>query len=397
MKQQQKKQMNQPGSSKHKKRIRRSFLACGIIMLVSGVILAQASGVLGTWTAPALHILFGTGQTSQKILQQSPRSYPHITGAETPMASKPAPAKPPTLAAMSLARITPLIAPALSGEGAWVTQGSTPAPYTSLPLISKTFLRPDPLRPSAVVTMIQFDTRFLKLHMVAGTTQPGGPRGMYGPGVIPAVDQQGNALLAAFNGGFMYADGNYGMQVGGTVYAPPQPGDATIAVTKTGQIIIGTWGVDPRLNSSYPGLLAWRQNVLLLINHGIINPLTQNGSLWGLTVLNQPWAYTWRSGLGITAQGSLIYAEGSLLSAQTLAVALHAAGAMMAMQTDINHFWVRCFLYNHSQNGSLQISRLDPGMYGTGNEYLQSTFRDFFYLTRLPSVSLPSAKLNDAE
>jgi hypothetical protein len=225
--------------------------------------------------------------------------------------------------------------------------------------------------------------------MVAGTTQPGGPRGVYGPGVIPASDQKGNALLAAFNGGFMYADGQYGMKVNGITYAPPQAGGATVAVTKEGQIIMGAWGIDQRLNSGNTDLVAWRQNVFLLIDHGVINPLTQNGALWGLTVLNQPWAYTWRSGIGITARGTYIYAEGNLLSAQTLAGALHAAGAVMAMQTDINHLWVRGFLYNRGRNGALQILKLDPTMYGTGSEYLTSTFRDFFYLTRFAFVLPP--------
>ncbi len=63
-------------------------------------------------------------------------------------------------------------------------------------------------------------------------------------------------------------------------------------MTKTGQIIIGAWDVDRRLTSSNPALVAWRQNAFLLIDHGAINPLAQNGALWGLTVLNQPWAYT---------------------------------------------------------------------------------------------------------
>lgn len=288
----------------------------------------------------------------------------------------------PPLDPMPLQPITSLIKPALTGEGVWVKLGTAPAPYTTLPLVTKTFLRPDPVRSTAVVTIIAYDTRFLRLHMVAGTTQPGGPLGVYGPGVIPFSDQKGNALLAAFNGGFMYADGHYGMKVSGVTYAPPQTGNATIAVTKTGQIMIGAWGVDSRLSLNNPNLVAWRQNVWLLIDHGIINPLTQNGSLWGLTVLNQPWAYTWRSGLGLTAQGMLLYAEGNSLSAYTLAQALHAAGAVMAMQTDINHIWMRNFLYNRQHTGMLQITKLDPAMYGTGLEYLTGTFRDFFYLTR---------------
>ena len=54
----------------------------------------------------------------------------------------------------------------------------------------------------------------------------------------------------------------------------------------------------------------------------------------------------------------------------------------MAMQTDINPFWVRAFLYNRDAHGMLNIVKLNPAMYGTGTEYLYGTQRDFFYLTR---------------
>jgi len=224
------------------------------------------------------------------------------------------------------------------------------------------------------VTLLQFDTRFLRLHIVAGTAEPGGPRGLSGPGVIPPLDQKGNALLAAFNGGFKYADGQYGLKTNSTVYVPPQPNTATIAVTRSGQIILGAWGVDPRLNSGNPNLVAWRQNASLLINNGTINPLTHDGAAWGGTILNS--AYTWRSGIGITDHGTLIYAAGDALTALSLGEALHAAGAVTAMQTDINPFWVRAFLYNRDAHGTLNIVKLNPAMYAVGTEYLYGSARD---------------------
>jgi hypothetical protein len=96
--------------------------------------------------------------------------------------------------------------------------------------------------------------------------------------------------------------------------------------------------------------------------------------------------YTWRSGLGITAQGNLVYAAGNALVPETLGKALYAAGAVTAMETDINPFWVRAFLYQRSSNGSLTITKLNTAMQGTGNEYLTVDLRDFFYLTRyMPS------------
>jgi len=227
--------------------------------------------------------------------------------------------------------------------------------------------------------------RFLTLHMVAGTTQPGGPRGVAGPGVIAASDLKSNLLVAAFNGGFKYLDGKYGMGVHGTIYVPPQPGAATIAVTKEGQIILGTWGKDPRLTSGNPDLVSWRQNGALLIDHGTVNPLTDDGTNWGGSILNR--AYTWRSGLGLTSSGSLIYAAGNALSALTLGETLKAAGAIMAMQTDIHPNTVRAFVYTRAPFGSLLISKLDPGMQGSGTEYLNGSGRDFFYLTRLLPAS----------
>lgn len=358
------------------------MFASGSVILIAILCFVLVSGNLGAWTTAGIHALFGSTTPSRNGAGQLAHRETPVKTLKTPIVLPSVLTGPPPLFPMQLERLSSLLKPALPGEGVWVPQEGAPAPYTSLPLVAKTFLRPDPARPSAIVTFMQYDTRFVRLHMIAGTTQPGGPRGVYGPGVIPTADQQGNALLAAFNGGFMYADGQYGMKVNNTMYAPPQPGDATIAVTNTGQIMMGAWGVDSRLTLNNPDLAAWRQNVFLLIDHNVINPLTRDGSLWGLTVLNQPWAYTWRSGLGLTAQGTLIYAEGNLLSPYTLAQALHAAGAVMAMQTDINLFWVRNFLYKRQQDGTLQITKLDPAMYGTGTEYLTSTFRDFFYLTR---------------
>lgn len=351
----------------------------------NGAIGAQAADVMRAVVGPTITAQFeswflGVSDTAHQVQYQ-------LSGQQVdpPWAvqAEPTPSPHPAVttgAPMTLTPIASLVTPAMEGEGVWSVQGSTGAP-SNFPLIAKAFLRPDPARPYAIVTLLQFDTRFMLMHLVAGTREPGGPRQRYGLGVIPPVDQKGNVLLAAFNGGFKYADGQYGMEANGVLYVPPVPGVATIGVTKEGQIILGAWGVDPRLKRSNTDLVAWRQNAALLLNHGVINPLTADGAAWGGTVLNR--AYTWRSGIGITAQGTLIYAAGDSLSALTLGKALRAAGAVMAMQTDINPFWVRAFLYNRSPNGTLQITKLNPRMQGSGTEYLYGTERDFIYLTRI--------------
>ena len=375
--------------------IRRIIVVCSILTIIALLFSSQANGASGAWTADTLRAIFGptiTAQVESWYLGFSDTTHqlqyklsgqkvtPPWTVGTSPIVMTTPPPKVVPLSPMPLNHIAAFVNPPLPGEGVWVPQSAAPSPYGYVPLDAKAFIRPDPSHPYAIVTLLQFDTRFFRLHMVSGTTEPGGPLGHYGTGVIPASDQKGNALLAAFNGGFKYADGQYGLKTNGIVYVPPQPNAATIAITKSGQIILGAWGVDPRLNSNNAALVAWRQNASLLINNGTINPLTQDGAAWGGTILNS--AYTWRSAIGITAHGTLIYAAGSFLTALTIGEALKAAGAVMAMQTDINPYWVRAFLYNRNAQGSYDISKLNPAMYGTGTEYLYATERDFFYLTR---------------
>jgi hypothetical protein len=195
-------------------------------------------------------------------------------------------------------------------------------------------------------------------------------------------------LLAALNGGFKYADGQYGLMANGVVYVPPVPGVATIAITKKGKLLLGAWGLNPLLSSQNTDLVAWRQNAALLIDHGVINPLTHDGAAWGGTILNS--SYTWRSAIGMKADGTFIYAAGNALTAETLGEAMKAAGVVMAMQTDINPFWVRAFLYDRDQKRQLSVTKLNPQMQGTGYEYLNGMQRDFFYLTRFAPTTPPT-------
>lgn len=394
------------------KRVWRWAFVLVTVMTIMVVVFTQANGQGGAWAADTLRAIVGPTVTAQieswylglsdtthrlqyqASGQKAKAPWTVGTVGATPASTRTVHTAPSAFVPMALTPIQPLVTPALAGEGVWsVQQMSLPTAHIAAqPLSARAFLRPDPVRPYAIVTLLAFDTRLIQLHMVAGTYEPGGPRGVRGTGVIPSTDAKKNALLAAFNGGFKYADGQYGLQVNGVVYVPPQPKAATIAVTKEGQIILGAWGIDPHLNSNNTDLVAWRQNAALLIDHGTINPLTQDGAAWGGTILNS--TFTWRSGIGITAKGVLIYAAGDSLSALTLGQALQSAGAVMAMQTDINPFWVRAFLYDQAQTGIYSITKLNPGMQGTGFEYLNGTERDFFYITRVAPVLPPMPKLS---
>src|ERR1700730_12328734 len=238
-----------------RRKLRRLLVIVSIMSIIGMLLCSQLNGQFGAQFADFMRAVFGpqiTAQVESWFLGVSDTAHrvqyqvggQHANVPWTIPHSDKINSTDNKLTVMPLVPIKPFITPALSGEGTWSTYG-LPAPTSNLPpLVARTFIRPDPNRPYGIATLLQFDTRFLVLHMVAGTTEPGGPRGVYGPGRITSSDLKNNLLFAAFNGGFKYADGQYGMYVNGTTYVPPQHGVATIAVTKEGQIILGAWGKD---------------------------------------------------------------------------------------------------------------------------------------------------------
>lgn len=375
-------------------RLRKLFGSVITVFVLVALLSTQLNGAFGGWLADELRAILGPQATAQieswflgvqDTIHQAQYS---ISGAPSsapwePQASTPTQPLPPQVNAMPLPDITPLIQPPVHGEGVWSSAGLPSPQANQPPLVARAFVRPDPSRPYAVVTLLQFDLRYLTLHVAPGATEPGGPLGHDGSGAIPQRDQQGDALLAAFNGGFKYSDGHYGLMADGEVYVPPQDGAATIAITAKGQVLMDAWGRNPQVSSSNTNLVAWRQNGALLLDNGQLNPLTSDGKAWGGVWLNK--AATWRSGIGLSDHNTLIYAAGDSLTAATLGTALQSAGAVMAMQTDINPEWVRAFVYDRDAGGALHITKLDPGMQGSGKEYLQRDARDFFYITRTAS------------
>ncbi|MFI5240396.1 MAG: phosphodiester glycosidase family protein [Candidatus Saccharimonadia bacterium] len=266
--------------------------------------------------------------------------------------------------------------PSLTGEGAW-SLIDLPQ-FRSQPVMARTFVRPDPNRSYAIVALVQMNSRFLQLHAVAGTQQPGGPIGHYGPGKIAESDQNSSQLVAAFNGGFQYKDGKYGMIVGQNTYVPLQENLATLSIYDN---------ANPTISRYIPGssasadILALRQNGPLIVDKGQVTQDTLTGgySVWGLTTTSS--SFTWRSGIGITSSGNLVYAVGPSLSAETLAVSLKAAGAIEAMQLDINSFWVRFVMYQPKSTGGYDYQSLLTAMQNGGYNYLHGYNKDFFYLT----------------
>lgn len=238
-----------------------------------------------------------------------------------------------------------------------------------------TYVRPDQERPFAYVTLFQVDMQKMRLGSVAGKSQPGGPVGMPGPGVVPSPIIASGSLVGAFDGGFQYRDGQYGMIVGGTTYLPLKNDLATLVGYTDGRLAL----IDYQGQDLGSGVAFVRQNCPMLVMNGqIASSDPANKKMWGRTLTSG--IYTWRSGLGINREGNLIFAVGNNLTPGTLAAALKAGGAVNAMQLDINPSWVRFNIFDTLGNGQYKSSTLIKELRDGSSYYLHGYSKDFFYL-----------------
>jgi hypothetical protein len=301
----------------------------------------------------------------------------NIWYARPPAASPPDPASIPAPPTAAPAPTAPAPLPPLSGatplpgEGVWTA--GTPGPDGS-PAVYTTFERPDPQHMSVVAGVAYFDQRHTRVELVAGTKEPGGVPAPEGS-MVPKAQRA--SLVAVFNSGFKMKDANGGWFSGGNTAVPLQQGAASLVVHRDGTATVGQWGRDAVPG---PDVVAVRQSLQLIVDGGRPVPgLTTNaGGAWG-SAKNQL-QYTWRSGIGVTANGGLVYVGGANMNLATLASALTEAGAVRGMQLDIHDNMVDLFTYRHD-GGGLKPQKLLPDMPGPSNRYLVPDQRDFVAVT----------------
>jgi len=272
----------------------------------------------------------------------------------------------PALHAYRPPRIRPLATPALPGEGVWhATQpGAGPHP----PLLVSTF-RSDPSEyPRLVAGVAWIDTSRTVVSLYPGRLEPSVtiPRGTMD---VPARYRP--RLLATFNSGFKLADAGGGFALAGHTYAPLHDGQATFVRYADGRVDIRAW----HSGSQAPGDVVFaRQNLPLIVEEGHPNPNLNNGVEWGATLGNA--IEVWRSGIGVDRRGNLIYAAANDQTVGSLARILIHAGAVRAMELDINSYWVSFISYAHA--GALDPSNLLGEMNRSPERYLSPDDRDFF-------------------
>jgi hypothetical protein len=210
----------------------------------------------------------------------------------------------------------------------------------------------------------------LTFTLQPGYQQPGGSRPV--PDSLSGAALQG--LVATWNGGFKVNpdDALGGYYANGITAVPLVTGRAAEVFYRDGSLRIGVWGSDLTMN---PNVLAVRENLSPLVLAGTVqvDSGAGSGTQWGYTINND--YYIARSGVGITATGDIVYVSGSALSVATLAQLLRAAGALDAMELDINPDWVSYITYSGNR------AHPDPvklwNFVQPADRYLQPASRDF--------------------
>jgi hypothetical protein len=289
------------------------------------------------------------------------KSLPQVGVADASTGEGSDPAKPVYLPPP----IKPLIHPALPGEGVWrpasATAGRRP------PVLLTTF-RSDPEYPQFVAGVAWINSERTRLAYVPGLAEPPELENR-GPAEVPPSRR--DELAATFNGGFPLETSNAGLVYRGEALAPMVNGIATIVEYRDGRVDIRPWEHGKTVPHD-----VWfaKQNLPPIIDEGKLNPNLSDGPEWGATVNNA--VRVWRSGLGVDKRGNLIYAAANYQTVESLAKILQRAGAVRAMELDINEDWTSFISYRHP--GAVEPSNLLPEMFRPPTRYLEPDERDFF-------------------
>lgn len=315
--------------------------------------------------------------------------------------------------------IIPLINdPVMEDEGVW-----SPL-HSDIPYIWTTQIRPDILRNYALVNLVAMDATQLEFHLILGNAFLDVDNQLGEGRIYEDIKER---VIACFNGGFLPKhEPNGGIITRGKIRMPFYPNKATLLLyqDKLPQIINANEDFINSLIQDPTNVYYARQNQSILVEDGLINyqvvqwgmvantnapvevdttlgpefrPVFANLLALGLIppfAFEKGWIHkiqlptnravehrgvcAWRSAIGLTPQGHLIYGAGNSLTAQTLAYALKLAGCVQAMHMDMNKTNVAFNYYTNDQNGLRSTQSLDQRFaQSLVGKYLQTYNHDF--------------------
>ena len=266
--------------------------------------------------------------------------------------------RPPTIA--------PVIRPALPGEGVW---HPTFAAGGSHPPVLITSFRHEPAYPQLVAGVAWIDHTRTRVMLYPGISEPSVTMRSRGPADVPVSARSG--LVATFNSAFKLRDSRGGFAYNGHTYAPMKRDTATIVRYRDGRVAVISWHGGSDVSSN---ILYARQNLPLIVDGGRPNPNLSDGPQWGATLGKA--TMVWRSAVGVDRHGNLIYAAANDQTVSSLAAIMIRAGAVRAMELDINTYWTSFITYRYP--GAHHPANLLADMDRSPTRYLTPDDRDFF-------------------
>ena len=256
----------------------------------------------------------------------------------------------------------------LPGEGQWRVLTTV----HGVPAIYGTYLRASSVYSSYVAGIASMNQSLLKFQLRPGTEDPG-PGHWKAPSWIPPGTRSG--LQATFNSGFKISSSGGGFYLNGVTRGNLTKGEASEVYYRNGHVAIGVWGRDLHMTPQVAGV---RQNLRPIVENGKVPASVDNNVLtqWGATLGGG--YYVWRSGIGITKDGHILFVYGPALNVRELAALLKRAGAVTAMELDINPEWMSYMYYrpgHHSSNPTPK--NLLPDQQAPPNRYYSLNGRDF--------------------
>jgi hypothetical protein len=355
-------------------RIRLSRLAPAVIV---GLALTSCSGPP---TAPSATRVSSSAPSEAAIARHTAgahRTAPPASGDPVPGVPLPSPVA-----------LIPFGRSGAAGQGVWHPAGRAvggrPTVYET------TLVPPGGTQPAGIAWL---DTGLLSARLYSGSlSTPGGGPYRY---TAPIALAQARTLVAAFNGGFQMDTARGGYYTEGRMIYPLRTGAASLVIYADGTVDIGAWGRDVTMT---PQVVSVRQNLTPLVAGG--RPTRLAGTKhwleeWGDTCSATSCGHglpgvehQWRTGLGITADGALIYVFGPALDPLQLARLLVRARVVRGMEFDINPYWPFFVTYDPPagapaapSNGSNLLSTVQ----GPSTVFEASWDRDFITMSARPA------------
>ncbi|MEY3806671.1 MAG: hypothetical protein RIR69_1483 [Actinomycetota bacterium] len=260
--------------------------------------------------------------------------------------------------------VTPVVAPALAGEGEWVSF----AELRGEPIAYATSFRPFADFASVVASAVVIDQSKVTAGLFNGNELPGGTWNN-GSRIMKAAVP---SLLLAFNGGFRFEHHQGGYFTEGKMLKPLREDQATFAIDHAGFATVGVLGRDLFDDGSWKTL---RQNLPPMLMNGEISLEEFRDTHWGNDYGKV--IYTFRSATCLRNDGRLLFAVAGDVDIDMFADILKTLDCLTAMQLDINGTWPQATTYSGFGTTDRQGTVLDRRMKNV-NRYLNKSAKDFF-------------------